>query len=100
MKNFLPILLLALSWVSCRTDYVSGQLDEAERMMDENHPDSALTLLSSLRKESVRGRDVQARLALATAMALDKCYIDTADLLCFSRHLNTIAVVPIAESGF
>ena len=69
MKNVLPILLLALSCVSCRTDYVSGQLDEAERMMDESHPDSALALLRSLRKESVRGKEVQARLALATAKA-------------------------------
>ena len=47
--------------------------------MDESHPDSALALLRSLRKESVRGKEVQARLALATAMALDKCFIDTAD---------------------
>ena len=73
-------MLLTLFCASCRQDYVVGVLHNAEQMMDANHPDSALTLLSSLHFKDIHRKGVRARLSLDKAMALDKCYIDTADI--------------------
>lgn len=43
----------------------------------EAHPDSALTLLSSIDKRKLSGKRQQAQYALLMSMALDKNYIDT-----------------------
>lgn len=51
-------------------------MDHAESLMEE-HPDSALNLLTRIHGSSIGNRKEKARLALLLSMALDKNYIDT-----------------------
>ncbi len=71
------LLLLAGCAVSCSTTQEQKLLNHAESLM-ETHPDSALTILTGIDKESLSDREQQARYALLMSMALDKNYVDTA----------------------
>ena len=46
----------------------------------EEHPDSALSILEAMSAEKIHGRKVEAKFSLLYSMALDKNYIDTADV--------------------
>ncbi len=71
------LLSLAGCAVSCSTSQGQEMLSHAESLM-ETHPDSALTILTGVDKESLTDREQQARYALLMSMALDKNYVDTA----------------------
>lgn len=81
MKTFpcIPTVIVAL-WLAaagCSDASRERTLVSAEAMM-EQHPDSALTLLSSLDGSRLSG-ELRARHALLTSQALDKNYIDITD---------------------
>lgn len=70
------LLSLAYCVVSCSESQVQGTLNRAEAIM-EIHPDSAMTLLSTINKNELSGKRQKAQYALLMSMALDKNYIDT-----------------------
>jgi tetratricopeptide (TPR) repeat protein len=72
----LLILLIYSSLFSCSNSNEQEKLDYAETIM-EVHPDSALTLLSSIDKRKISRRKQKAQYALLMSIALDKNYIDT-----------------------
>lgn len=67
---------LAYCVISCSESPVQGTLNRAEAIM-EIHPDSAMTLLSTINKNELSGKRQKAQYALLMSMALDKNYIDT-----------------------
>ena len=83
MKHFMQLIIglwlttVLLTVASCkgRTE-AWEQMDLAETLMEEQ-PDSSLTILNSLKTESLGGEEERARYALLKSMALDKNYIDT-----------------------
>lgn len=80
-----PLLCL---FVSCSNHYVVGVLARAEQMMESGAPDSALISLNALHPEEIRESHLRARLSLDRAMALDKCYVDTADISILAPAIN------------
>lgn len=77
--NLLVFTLLSLICciVSCSLDSEEQEtLTHVEAIM-ETHPDSALTLLSSIDKSKLSGKKQKAQYSLLMSMALDKNYIDT-----------------------
>lgn len=72
----LMLLSLALCVISCSESPVQGTLNRAEAIM-ETHPDSAMSLLSTINKNELSGKRQKAQYALLMSMALDKNYIDT-----------------------
>ena len=81
--TFFKALLIAgaalISITACEKKTVSACLQDVESFI-EDRPDSALLILESVPKESVRYPKTKARHALLLAMALDKNYIDTTDI--------------------
>lgn len=78
-SNSLVFILLSLICciVSCSSESKEQEtLIHVEAIM-EAHPDSALTLLSSIDKRKLSGKRQQAQYALLMSMALDKNCIDT-----------------------
>ncbi len=61
---------------SCSNSPVQETLNRTESIIEE-HPDSALILLSAIDKETLYGDKQKAQYALLMSMALDKNYIDT-----------------------
>lgn len=80
MKNRVLIygLLAALS-ISCGRTDIAGKLDEAESIIS-SHPDSALAIIRSIDTLSLNRAPLKARYSLLNTMAIDKNYIDTADV--------------------
>ena len=76
------LFILALALASCSpTSSVDRQLTAAESIM-EAHPDSALRLLESIRKDDLRSDRQHALYGLLMTQALDKNYVDvTSDSL-------------------
>lgn len=70
------LLSLACSTISCSGTKEQETLNRAEMLM-ESHPDSALTILSTIDKEQLSDNRQKAKYALLMSMALDKNYIDT-----------------------
>lgn len=73
--TYILITLVAITGCNKRSS-AWRVLDTAEQIM-EIHPDSALSLLSEIDKETLGGNEECARYALLMSMALDKNYIDT-----------------------
>lgn len=73
--TYILITLVAITGCNKRSS-AWRVLDTAEQIM-EIHPDSALSLLSEIEKETLGGNEECARYALLMSMALDKNYIDT-----------------------
>ena len=78
MKN-LFLLLLVLGLFSCSQQNVSRELNDAESCV-QDHPGTALQILSRIDTSTLKNRKVRARYALLFSMALDKNFIDTTDL--------------------
>lgn len=78
LHNILVLMLLSLacSTISCSGTKEQETLNRAEMLM-ESHPDSALTILSTIDKEQLSDNRQKAKYALLMSMALDKNYIDT-----------------------
>lgn len=75
MRNLLyAIFIITALLCSCHRDPVWQTLDAAESMMEE-HPDSALALLTTIEGRTLKG-ETQARYALLLSQAYDKNYID------------------------
>ena len=70
------LLLLACCMLAACNTSIERQLDRAELLLD-NHPDSALSILSQIRKKDLVGKRTLAHYALLKSAALDKNYIDT-----------------------
>lgn len=71
----MPTIMLTL--ICCnRSSQIQNKLDLADTLM-ESRPDSALTILASIKKGSLSDDEQKARYSLLTSMALDKNYIDT-----------------------
>lgn len=73
--TYILVILVAITGCNQRTS-AWRVLDTAEQIM-ETHPDSALSLLSEIEKETLGGNEERARYALLMSMALDKNYVDT-----------------------
>ena len=67
------LLSLACSTISCSGTKEQETLNRAEMLM-ESHPDSALTILSTIDKEQLSDNRQKAKYALLMSMALDKNY--------------------------
>ena len=79
MKHILLsiFIIIAICLVAaCSDTKVQGILNHAESIMEE-HPDSALSILSKVDKDSISSKKELARYSLLMSMALDKNYIDT-----------------------
>jgi tetratricopeptide (TPR) repeat protein len=76
--NLIAIIILSLSccFISCSHSHEQETLQQAEAIM-EQHPDSAMILLSTLDKDQLSGDRQKAKYALLMSIALDKNYIDT-----------------------
>ncbi len=74
MRGLLLIWITAILLCSCHRNPVWQSLDVAEELMEE-HPDSALTILSGVDGKRLTG-ETQARHALLLSQAYDKNYID------------------------
>lgn len=78
LPHFIGILIILLC--SCHRDPIWQTLNIAESLMEE-HPDSALVLLTNIDGSTLKG-EAQARHALLLSQAYDKNYIDlTSDSL-------------------
>ena len=92
--HLLSILICCLS-VSCHS-IIEKELDDVEFLLD-NHPDSALSILTHIDSKRIRDDRTRAHHALLTSAALDKNYIDIDDdsLICiannyYQKHGNQI----------
>lgn len=78
MRNLLYAIFIIMALLcSCHRDPVWQTLDVAESIMEE-HPDSALEILSVIEGHYLKG-ETQARYALLLSQAYDKNYIDVTD---------------------
>ena len=77
MKYYYAALLAVLfALFGCNTSVVRNSLSRAEGLMAES-PDSAKTVLDSIKRSDLKNRALKARFALLYSQAMDKCYIDT-----------------------
>ncbi len=76
---FFVFILLTLLYTSCGDSESSHQLDAVEAVIEE-YPDSALAIIQSIDPKMLNNKEKKARYSLLHAMALDKNYIDTADM--------------------
>lgn len=75
MIRTLLLIIIPVILYSCGNTDITRRLDRAESLL-ESHPDSALTLISSIDISSLHKEADRARLALIKSVALDKNYID------------------------
>jgi tetratricopeptide repeat protein len=79
-KRYLVIIAAILAVCSCGKREMTKQcLADVGRYISEK-PDSALAVLESIDRASIRGQRMKAEYSLLYAMALDKNYIDTTDV--------------------
>lgn len=76
--RFFSLFLSVIVLSSCTYGVVKSSLDEAQQWVDDK-PDTSLSILKTLNRQSLRGRSA-ARYSLLYAKALDKNYIDTTDI--------------------
>lgn len=74
----LAVALMSLASCTVRKAQWNALLDVESYI--EEHPDSALSILEAMSAEKIHGRKAEAKFSLLYSMALDKNYIDTADL--------------------
>lgn len=79
MRNTILLAAAMLTLISCGGTHVRRQLDDVATYI-EAAPDSALAVLESIDRTSLRGNGVRAEFSLLYAMAADKNYIDTSDV--------------------
>ncbi|MBO4571710.1 MAG: hypothetical protein J5699_07280 [Bacteroidales bacterium] len=81
INSLIITAFIAVLSVSCGSGSggTAALLDDVEGYMQQ-HPDSALTALTSIPQESLRSDRLRARWSLLYAMALDKNWIDTTDV--------------------
>ena len=72
-------LAFSAALLSCSGQSITDRMDKAEKIMHER-PDSALSILSDIDRNSIPGKHLKARYALLYSMVLDKNYIDTTDV--------------------
>lgn len=77
MRDSLFVLTLSCALLTGCDRYLTTLLSQAETFMD-SQPDSSLVLLEGVDSTDILGRATLARWSLDRAMALDKCYRDTA----------------------
>ena len=88
MKYYYAALLAVLfALFGCNTSVVRNSLSRAEGLMAES-PDSAKTVLDSIKRTDLKNRALKARFALLYSQAMDKCYIDTDNDSLISVALN------------
>lgn len=88
MKYYYAALLAVLfALFGCNTSVVRNSLSRAECLMAES-PDSAKTVLDSIKRTDLKNRALKARFALLYSQAMDKCYIDTDNDSLISVALN------------
>lgn len=88
MKYYYAALLAVLfALFGCNTSTVRDSLSIAENLMLEQ-PDSAKTVLDSIKRTDLKNRALKARFALLYSQAMDKCYIDTDNDSLISVALN------------
>lgn len=75
MKFYCLFILSAFCMVGCRQDDYNAILTHTKKLLIEA-PDSALTLLQTIDRHSLRGKRAKAEYALLYTQALDKNYID------------------------
>ena len=78
MRHFFLIIATLGSILSCTSHNISRTLKNVESYIMER-PDSALTVLESIERSSLKTQRNKAQHALLHAMALDKNYIDVTD---------------------
>ena len=78
MRRFFLIIATLGSILSCTSHNISRTLKNVESYIMER-PDSALTVLESIERSSLKTQRSKAHHALLHAMALDKNYIDVTD---------------------
>lgn len=87
MRKLLYIVCITIGLLcSCHRDPVWQTLNEAESIMEE-HPDSALALLTAIEDRTFKG-ETQARYALLLSQAYDKNYIDVTNDSIISIAVN------------
>ena len=88
MKYYYAALFAVLfALFGCNTSVVRNSLSRAEGLMAES-PDSAKTVLDSIKRTDLKNRALKARFALLYSQAMDKCYIDTDNDSLISVALN------------
>ena len=76
MRQYITVIILALSLVSCSQHSKHWEtLAQVESYIEER-PDSALTILQGMDKDELSGMEEKAKYALLLSMAMDKNYID------------------------
>ena len=79
MRQYITVIILALSLVSCSQHSKHWEtLAQVESYIEER-PDSALTILQGMDKDELSGMEEKAKYALLLSMAMDKNYIDRTD---------------------
>ena len=95
MNRYIAALIIIISFVQCtkqETEY-SRILSRAAEMI-EQHPDSSLSILNSLKLTSLTNKEERASYALLKSMALDKNYIDVTN-----DSLTSIALAYYQKHG-
>ena len=84
---YIALLAIILPILGCQTPVINDALSKAEGLMAES-PDSAKTVLDSIKRSDLKNRALKARFALLYSQAMDKCYIDTDNDSLISVALN------------
>ena len=94
-RSYFIIILIFSVCVSCskRDKYILPILDLAELCLDQS-PDSSLTLLNTIKLNTIESEHNRARYALLKSIALDKNYIDVSD-----DSLTSIAISYYKKNG-
>lgn len=77
LSSIFITVTFSLGLVCCNNDQEAiSHLDVAENIIN-SRPDLALSILDSIKPETIRGNNTKARYALLFSIALDKNYVDT-----------------------
>lgn len=79
MRQYITVIILALSLVSCSQHSKHWETLKQVETYIEERPDSALTVLQGMDKDELSGMEEKAKYALLLSMAMDKNYIDRTD---------------------
>lgn len=91
-SRYIPLILAVITLLatSCGGNGAAQQLDDVAAIIEDN-PDSALALFRAIDPTSLSGKAQKARYSMLHAMALDKNYIDTADMRVIQPALDWYA---------
>lgn len=77
ITSILITVIFSFALICCHKDHESiSHMDVAENIIN-SRPDLALSILDSIKPETINGKNTKARYALLYSIALDKNYIDT-----------------------